>query len=147
MRVKSDTMNPDSTINQLGNVLTYIIISVIVVAIIGVVVSRKSQTSALMQSFGSAFDGALSIAEAPITNNQGSAATGAGATGGTTNNTVIGSQLALPLLPSDPIGAGVTSAGFTNFLTANGIQQGQLMTVELPGIGQTQTGSFNFTTP
>jgi hypothetical protein len=91
-------MSLDSTINQLGNVLTYIVISVIVVAIIGVVVSQKSQSAALVQSFGSAFDGALSIAEAPITNNQGSAATGAGTTGGTTNNTVIGSQLSNGLL-------------------------------------------------
>jgi hypothetical protein len=92
-------MNPDSTINQLGNVLTYIIISVIVVAIIGVVVSQKSQSAALVQSFGSAFDGALTIAESPITNNQGAAlpTTGVGTTGGLLNNSVIGSQLIPPL--------------------------------------------------
>jgi hypothetical protein len=90
-------MNPDSTINQLGNALTYIIIFVIVVAIIGVVVSQKSQSAALVQSFGSAFDGALTIAESPITNNQGVVAN-SGVTGGANNNTVIGSQLSNGLL-------------------------------------------------
>ena len=67
-----------------------------------------------------------------------------GTTGGLLNDSVIGSQLGAPLLPSDPVGAGATSAGFTNFLAQNGITQEQPITVELPGIGQTQAGLGNF---
>jgi hypothetical protein len=77
---------------------------------LAVIFSQKSQTSALVQSFGSAFDGALSIAEAPITNNQGAVAT-SGATGGTANNSVISSQLLQPLTTSLPT-LGVTPLGF-----------------------------------
>jgi hypothetical protein len=89
-------------VEEFGDALTKIIIGVILVAIVAVIFSQKSQTSALVQSFGSAFDGALSIAESPITNNQGAVATG-GATGGATNNSVIGSQLIQPLLSTTPL--------------------------------------------
>jgi PRD1 phage membrane DNA delivery len=58
-------------VKRLSDAITPIIIGVIVVAIIAVIFSQKSQTSALAQSFGSAFDGALLIAESPITINQG----------------------------------------------------------------------------
>jgi hypothetical protein len=68
-----------------------------------------------------------------------------GTTGGLLNNFIIGLQLGAPLLPSDPIGAGATSAGFTNFLAQNGTTQEQPITLELPGIGQTQAGLGNFT--
>jgi hypothetical protein len=54
-------------------------------------------------------------------------------------NALVGTSL------SDPIGAGVTSGQFTNFLANNGIIQEEPITVELPGIGVTQTGMANFT--
>jgi hypothetical protein len=97
-------------VNKLSDAITHVIIGVILVAIIVVIFSQKSQTSALVQSFGSAFDGALSIAEAPITNNQGVVAT-SGATGGTANISVISSQLLQPLTTSLPTLA-VTPLGF-----------------------------------
>jgi hypothetical protein len=132
--------------NTAGQAATTIVIGVIGVGIVAVIVSNKSQASALIQSFGSALTSALQIAEQPITANQGVATptTGAGTTGGLLNNNVVTSQLSAPLL-SDPIGSGVTSSQFSQFLADNGILQEQPITVELPGIGQTQTGTANFT--
>jgi PRD1 phage membrane DNA delivery len=76
-------------VKQLSDAITKVLIGCILVAIIAVIVSQKSASAALVQSFGSAFDGALTIAEAPISNNQGAVATGLGTTGGTTNNAVV----------------------------------------------------------
>lgn len=44
--------------------------AIIGVAILAVLVSQKSNTSAVVQSFGSAFSNALGIAEAPVTGAQ-----------------------------------------------------------------------------
>jgi hypothetical protein len=54
-------------------------------------------------------------------------------------NALVGTSL------SDPIGSGVTGSQFSEFLANNGIVQEQPITVELPGIGVTQTGTANFT--
>jgi len=44
-----------------------IAVAIVGVAILAVLVSQKSNTSAVVQSFGSAFTNALGVAEAPVT--------------------------------------------------------------------------------
>lgn len=54
----------NSAVEAIVTVLT----GIIGVAILAVLVSRKSNTTGVIQAFGSAFSNALGIAEAPITN-------------------------------------------------------------------------------
>jgi hypothetical protein len=82
--------------NGAGEAATTIIVGIIGVGIVTVLVAKNSQTSQVVQSFGSALTSALKIAETPITANQSAAASataGVGATGGATNNSTILGQL------------------------------------------------------
>lgn len=53
--------------NGATEALVTIITLIIGVAIVAVLVSSNSQTSAVIQSFGSVFTSALGVAEAPVT--------------------------------------------------------------------------------
>jgi hypothetical protein len=82
--------------DKAGAAVTTIVIGIIGLAIVSVIISKNSQASQVIQSFGAALTSALQIAETPITANQGAAASataGVGATGGATNNNTIVSQL------------------------------------------------------
>ena len=68
---------------------------IIGVAILAVLVSQKSNTSSVIQSFGSAFTNALGVAESPVT---GSSFTPSGAYPSTSGLGSLGSFGSLPSL-------------------------------------------------
>lgn len=53
--------------NQLTEAMVTIATAIIGVAILSVIVSRKSNTPGVLQAMGSAFSNALSVATAPVT--------------------------------------------------------------------------------
>jgi len=54
-------------VNTFFEMLTTIGLAIVTVAIVSVVVSKKSQTPAVIQASGSAFSNALGVAESPVT--------------------------------------------------------------------------------
>lgn len=53
--------------NTFFEMLSTIGLAIVTVAIVSVVVSKKSQTPAVIQASGSAFSNALGVAESPVT--------------------------------------------------------------------------------
>jgi hypothetical protein len=57
-------------LNTFTEMLTTIALAIVGVAIVALIVSRRSQTPAVIQAAGSAFGNALGVAESPVTGAQ-----------------------------------------------------------------------------
>jgi PRD1 phage membrane DNA delivery len=54
-------------VNQIAEMIVTIATAIVGLAIVSVLVSRKSQTPQVIQASGSAFSNALAVAESPVT--------------------------------------------------------------------------------
>lgn len=68
--------------NNLTEMMTTIGVAIVGVAILAVLVSRKSQTAAIIQNVGSAFSNSLGVAVSPVTGNDYDIQTGYAGSGG-----------------------------------------------------------------